>query len=57
MVVDSALFFAVACWEEGACTADRNRIDKLIKKASPVVGSEFEFALILFRTDLSVEAR
>lgn len=51
MVVASALFFAVACWE-GVCTADRNRVDKLIKKAASVVRSEFEFALILFRTDL-----
>lgn len=52
MVAASALFFAVACWEEGVCTADRNRVDKLIKKAGSVVGSDFEFALILFRTDL-----
>ena len=41
-VVASALFFAVACWGEGARTADRNRVDKLIRKASSVVGAELE---------------
>ena len=39
-VVASALFFAVACWGEGARTADKNRLDKLIRKASSVVGAE-----------------
>ena len=39
-VVASALFFAVACWGEGACTADKKRLDKLIRKASSVVGAE-----------------
>ena len=39
-VVASALFFAVACWGEGARTADKNRLDKLIRKASSVVGAD-----------------
>ena len=37
-MVASALFFAVACWGEGVRTADKNRLDKLIRKASSVVG-------------------
>ena len=39
-VVASALFFAVACWGEGASTADRNKLDKLIRKAGSVIGAE-----------------
>ncbi|KAL0969788.1 hypothetical protein UPYG_G00232300 [Umbra pygmaea] len=39
-VVASALFFAVACWGDSVRTADRNRVDKLIKKAGSVVGAE-----------------
>ncbi|KAI3367324.1 hypothetical protein L3Q82_008367 [Scortum barcoo] len=39
-VVASALFFAVVCWGEGLRTADKNRLNKLIKKAGSVVGTE-----------------
>ncbi|KAI3354702.1 hypothetical protein L3Q82_019194, partial [Scortum barcoo] len=39
-VVTSALFFAVVCWREGLRTADKNRLNKLIKKAGSVVGTE-----------------
>ena len=41
-VVASALFFAVACWGEGSCLADRNRVDTIIKKASSVVNSKLD---------------
>ncbi|KAI3353874.1 hypothetical protein L3Q82_005082 [Scortum barcoo] len=40
MVVANALFFAVVCWGEGLRTADKNRLNKLIKKAGSVVGTE-----------------
>jgi len=37
-IIESALFYAVVCW--GSCTSDKNcrRLDKLVKKASSVVG-------------------
>ena len=37
-IFESALFYAVVCW--GSCTTDKNcrRLDKLVKKASSVVG-------------------
>ena len=41
-VVASALFFAVAYWEEGSRTADRNRVDNIIKKASSVKNSKVD---------------
>ncbi|KAM3873389.1 myelin-associated glycoprotein-like [Diretmus argenteus] len=41
-VVASALFFGVVCWGEGARIADRNRINKLIRKASSTSGTELE---------------
>jgi len=39
-VIESALFYAVVCW--GSCTTDKNcrRLDKLVKKASSVIGRE-----------------
>ena len=37
-VVASALFFGVVCWRVGARTSDRNRLNKLIKKASSTIG-------------------
>lgn len=41
-VVASALFFAVVCWGGGAHMGDLNRVNKLIKKAGSVVGTEFD---------------
>ena len=41
-VVASALFFAVACWGEVSRTADRNRINKIIKTTSSVVHSRLD---------------
>lgn len=43
-VVASALFFAAVCWGEGARLGDRNRVNKLVKKAGSVVGIEFDTA-------------
>ena len=41
-VVASALFFEMACWGEGSHSADRSRVDKIIKKASSVVNSKLD---------------
>ena len=37
-VVASAIFFGVVCWSSSITAADRKRLDKLIKKASSVLG-------------------
>ena len=43
-VIESALFYAVVCW--GSCTTGKNcncrRLDKLVKKASSVVGRKLD---------------
>ena len=41
-IIESALFYAVVCW--GSCTTDKNcrRMDKLVKKASSVVGRRLD---------------
>ena len=41
-IIESALFYAVVCW--GSCTTDKNcrRLDKLMKKASSVVGRSLD---------------
>lgn len=30
----------MVCWRDGVCTADTNRINKLIKKASSIIKTE-----------------
>lgn len=37
-VVASAIFYGVVCWGSSITAADRKRLDKLIKKASSVLG-------------------
>ena len=37
-VVASAIFFGVACWGSSISTADRKRLNKLIRRASSVLG-------------------
>ena len=37
-VVASAIFYAVVCWGGGCTERDRNRLNKLVKRASSVVG-------------------
>ena len=41
-IIESALFYAVVCW--GSCTTDKycRRLDKLVKKASSVVGRRLD---------------
>ncbi len=39
-VVASAILFAVVCWGSGLEADDANRLNKLIRKASDVVGVE-----------------
>ena len=39
-VVASAIFSAVACWGSGAGEGEKNRLNKLVEKASSVVGGE-----------------
>ena len=41
-IIESALFYAVVCW--GSCTTGKNcrRLDKLVKKASSVVGRRLD---------------
>nr|XP_019946005.1 PREDICTED: connective tissue growth factor-like [Paralichthys olivaceus] len=39
-VVASAIFSGVVCWSSSISTADRKRLDKLIKKASSVLAQE-----------------
>ena len=41
-IIENALFYAVVCW--GSCTTDKNcrRLDKLVKKASSVVGRRLD---------------
>jgi len=41
-VIESPLFYAVVCW--GSCTTDKKcrRLDKLVKKASSVVGRRLD---------------
>lgn len=39
-VVASAFFYGVECWGGGAKQRDTRRLDKLIKKASSVIGAE-----------------
>ncbi|XP_062913008.1 uncharacterized protein LOC134350989 isoform X1 [Mobula hypostoma] len=41
-VVPSAIMFAVVCWGSRLRVADTNRINKLIRKASDVVGMELD---------------
>ncbi len=41
-VVASAILFAVVCWGSGLKVADANRLNKLIRKASDVVGVELD---------------
>ncbi|CAI5671505.1 unnamed protein product [Oreochromis niloticus] len=41
-VVSSAILYAVACWGSRLRVADANRLDKLIRKASNVVGMELD---------------
>ena len=41
-VVESALFFVVACWGGSIKKRDALRLDKLVRKAASVVGKELE---------------
>lgn len=41
-IVESALFFAVSCWGSGMKAADEDRINKLLKKAGSVLGSNLD---------------
>ncbi|XP_051257592.1 uncharacterized protein LOC127364239 [Dicentrarchus labrax] len=41
-VVASVLFFAVVCWGGGICTGCANKLSKLVRKASSVVGMELD---------------
>ena len=41
-VVASAIFFGVVCWGSSISTADRKRLDRLIKRASSVLGSPLD---------------
>ena len=41
-VVASAIFFAVTCWGSGLKVADNNRLHKLIRRASDVMGEELD---------------
>ena len=41
-VVDSVLFFAVACWGSSAKKGEMGRLNKLVKKASSVVGEKMD---------------
>ncbi|KAK0152207.1 hypothetical protein N1851_006440 [Merluccius polli] len=41
-VVASTLFFAVACWGGGIKAGETNRLNKLVRKASSVVGLELD---------------
>ena len=41
-VVESALFFVVACWGSSIKKRDELRINKMVRKASTVVGTELE---------------
>ena len=40
-VVASAIFSAVACWGSGAGEGEKNRLNKLVEKASSVVGGDW----------------
>ena len=41
-VVASTILFAVTCWGSGLSVADNNRLSKLIRRASDVVGEELD---------------
>jgi len=41
-VVASAIFSGVVCWSSSISTADRKRLDKLIRKASSALGCPFD---------------
>ena len=41
-VVESVIFFAVACWGGNIKKRDASRLDKLVRKAGSVVGTELE---------------
>ncbi|XP_049902554.1 uncharacterized protein LOC126391694 [Epinephelus moara] len=41
-VVASAIFYGVVCWGSSVSAADRKRLDKLIKKASSVLGCSLD---------------
>ncbi len=41
-VVESALFFAVTCWGSSMKAADENKINKLLKKAGSVLGTNLD---------------
>ncbi|XP_036439777.1 uncharacterized protein LOC118817317 [Colossoma macropomum] len=41
-MVASAIFYGVVCWGSSISTADRKRLDRLIKRASSVMGSPLD---------------
>ncbi|KAI4888458.1 hypothetical protein NFI96_007525 [Prochilodus magdalenae] len=41
-VVASAIFYGVVCWGSSISTADRKRLDKLLKRAGSVLGSPLD---------------
>ena len=38
-ILESVLFYAVACWGGSLTVEDRNRLNKLIRKAGSIIGS------------------
>ena len=41
-MVASAIFFGVVCWNSSITAADRKRLNKLIKRASSVLGCSLD---------------
>ncbi|KAI5105020.1 hypothetical protein C0J45_4692 [Silurus meridionalis] len=53
-VVASAIFYGVVCWGSSISTADRKRLDKLIRKASSVLGIPLDTVQEILNLKVSV---
>ena len=46
-VVASAIFYEIVCWSSSISAAGRKRLDKLIEKASSILGCPLDSVLVL----------
>ena len=46
-VVASAIFYGVVCWGSSISTADRKRLERLIKKANSVLGCPLDSVMVV----------
>lgn len=56
-IVASVLFYVVLCWGGSMTAEDRNRINKLIKKAGSVVGLSLDSVDIILNKRMTTKLR